>query len=229
MMSSSVKAITSTLSSERAVSSERAASFTPARSFQHAMSFRHAVKRGFLVISTLAVFCFAWLTSQPAQAENLIKRPGAHNRYSFEVEPQFAISWAGHSHNYSGDYYNSGFGPGVRFSIPFMHNGPISTINNNIGINFGLNTFFYDNHNNNNEHPITWTVPVAFQWNFYFTDIISVLGEVGLTTNLVTARTYTQFYVDPLFQGGGRFQFGKVGIIVRIGYPMMTVGANFQF
>ena len=183
-----------------------------------------------LVICTIAAFWAAWVSAPAeARAENLIKRPGAHNHYSVEVEPQFAVSWAGHSHRYYDDrYYYSGFGPGVRFSIPFMHNGPISNLNNNIGINFGLNTFFYSG-NRYDRTPIVWTVPVAFQWNFYFTDIISVLGEVGLTSNLVTGRDYTGFYVDPLFQGGGRFQFGKVGVIVRIGYPMMTVGANFQF
>jgi len=32
-----------------------------------------------------------------------------------------------------------------------------------------------------------------------------------------------------VFQGGGRFQFGKVGVLVRVGYPMLSVGANFQF
>lgn len=163
-----------------------------------------------------------------ANAQNLIKRPGAHNKYSVEIEPQFAISWAGHNHPYdNGNYYYNGFGPGVRFSIPFMHNGPITNLNNNIGINFGINTFFYDSRYG--DHPVAFAMPVAFQWNFYFTDIISVLGEVGFSANVVTSRDYTAFYADPVFQGGGRFQFGKVGVIVRVGYPMLTVGANFQF
>jgi hypothetical protein len=182
---------------------------------------------GPLLGAALAFSLTSIAAPEDAQAENLIKRPGAHNQYSFEIEPQMAVSWAGSTHYYNGVYYHTGFGPGIRVSIPFMHNGPITTLNNNIGINFGLNTLFYDSPYN--DHPISWTVPVAFQWNFYFTDIISVLGEVGLSTNLVTAQGYTHFYVDPVFQGGGRFQFGKVGVLVRVGYPMATVGANFQF
>ncbi len=189
---------------------------------------------GLLVICTTVAFAFALVGSPTeAHAQNLIKRPGAHNHYSVEIEPQLAVLWTGggrgyYRRHYDGYYYQTGVGPGVRFSIPFMHNGPISSLNNNIGINFGLNTFFHPG-NRYGEHPIVWTVPVAFQWNFYFTDIISVLGEVGLTTNLVTGRNQGFFYLDPLFQGGGRFQFGKVGVIVRVGYPMATVGANFQF
>lgn len=196
--------------------------------------FAQAAKRGTVrpmvkqVIATCVAFGVAFACApEVAHAQNLIKRPGAHNHYSVEVEPQFAISWAGHAHRYDDVYYDSGFGPGIRFSIPFMHNGPITNLNNNIGINFGLNTFFYSSRYDYN--PIVWSMPVAFQWNFYFTDIISVLGEVGFSTNLVTTRDYTDFYADPIFQGGGRFQFGKVGIIVRVGYPMLTVGANFQF
>jgi len=192
-------------------------------------SIARTLRNGLLAICVWAAFSctLVGLTSE-ASAQNLIKRPGAHNKYSVEIEPQFAISWAGHNHRYHNDnYYYSGFGPGVRFSIPFMHNGPITTINNNIGINFGLNTFFYGNRYG--DRPIAWTMPVAFQWNFYFTDIISVLGEVGFSANIVTARDYTTFYADPVFQGDGRFQFGQVGVIVRVGYPMVSVGANFQF
>ncbi|HXS15854.1 MAG TPA: hypothetical protein VN764_01610, partial [Polyangiaceae bacterium] len=95
------------------------------------------------LLSSIVFLVTALSGLSEAHAQNLIKRPGAHNHYKFEVEPQFAISWAGSAHHYHGDYYGGGFGPGVRFSIPFMHNGPITTINNNIGINFGINTFFY--------------------------------------------------------------------------------------
>jgi len=187
---------------------------------------RVALTRTALFLSTALLITILGSASD-AYAQNLIKRPGAHNHYKFEVEPQFAVSWAGSAHHYHGDYYGSGFGPGVRFSIPFMHNGPITTLNNNIGITFGINTFFYSDRNGYN--PVTFTLPVAFQWNFYFTDIISVLGEVGFSTSWAVTRDFVDFYVDPVFQGGGRFQFGKVGVLVRVGYPMISVGANFQF
>jgi len=164
------------------------------------------------VIAAVAALC---LSPDAAHAENLIKRPGAHNHYKFELEPQLAV-WYGW-----GNGNNAEVGPGLRASIPFMHNGPIDTINNNIGISFGVNTFFPNN-------GVLLVLPVAFQWNFYFTDIISVLGEAGVSTNIWTGAG-DAFDLDPLFQGGGRFQFGRIGVLVRLGYPMVSVGCNIQF
>lgn len=37
-----------------------------------------------------------------------------------------------------------------------------------------------------------------------------------------------QFDVEPVLPLGGRFQFGRVGVIARVGWPMMSVGVNFQ-
>lgn len=162
---------------------------------------------------------------QEAEAANLIKQPGAHNRYSWELEPQLVFR-TGLPYWNGGGYSNfSGFGPGVRFAIPIMDNGPIKTINNNIAISFGAATTWHGN----GSQAMVLTLPVAFQWNFYFTEIISVFGEVGLSTPLTFGNGYTNFDVEPLFQSGGRFQWDKVGVIVRIGYPYFSVGANFQF
>lgn len=161
-----------------------------------------------------------------AQAENLIKQPGAHNRYKWELEPRLGLyyggwGWRGRDRFNRRWGWGGAFGPGVHASIPFMHNGPIDTINNNIGIHFGVDTYFPPN-------TAILSFPVAFQWNFYFTDIISVVGEVGLVSNVWTGYG-GWFEIDPLFQGGGRFQFGKVGVIVRVGWPSISVGANIQF
>src|SRR5262245_61097054 len=76
------------------------------------------IARGALV---LALLCFCGVAS----AQSIIKQPGNHPDYSFEIEPHLAFEWAR-------DGYDEGIGPGVRFNIPFMHNGPIKTINNNM-------------------------------------------------------------------------------------------------
>jgi hypothetical protein len=166
-----------------------------------------------------------------ARAENLITHPGDHNQYTFEVEPQLVLRtsapyYDGCCGRYRGYGGWAGVGPGVRFNIPFMHNGPISEINNNIGISFGASTTF---HGYRGYSAMVLNLPVAFQWNFYFTEIISVIGEAGLNTPVTFAGGYTNFSVEPLMQGGGRFQFEKVGIVVRVGWPLLSVGANFQF
>lgn len=196
--------------------------------------------------AALIALCLVGLIALPstAEAQNLIKRPGAHNRYSFELEPQLVVRTAGPrwGNYYCDAYYDGpgrdcrygyggyggwmGVGPGVRVNIPFMHNGPIDSINNNIGISFGASTTF---HGYRGYHATVLNLPVAFQWNFYFTDVISVIGEAGLNTPVSFWRGGSHFGVEPLIQGGGRFQWDSVGIIVRVGWPLLSVGANFQF
>ncbi len=179
------------------------------------------------LFSAIGLFTFP----ETARAENLITQPGAHNQYKFEIEPQLVIRTSGpYYRGCCGRYHGyggwTGVGPGVRVNIPFMHNGPIDSINNNIGISFGGSTTF---HGYRGYNAMVLNLPVAFQWNFYFTDIISVIGEAGLNTpiSFVGGRSY--FDVEPIIQGGGRFQFSKVGIVVRVGWPLLSVGANFQF
>lgn len=181
----------------------------------------------------------------PAKAENLITRPGDHNQYKFELEPQLVIrpggpGWARYycdDPNYPppparpcDDYWGpgggAGIGPGIRVNIPFMHNGPVTSINNNIGISFGGSLTF---HGNAGYGATVLNLPVAFQWNFYFTQVVSVLGEVGLNTPVAFWAEGSRFTIEPLLQAGGRFQWGKVGIIARLGWPLFSVGANFQF
>jgi hypothetical protein len=188
-----------------ASSLDRPARFRGARLTGSVLAARlHAVALGGLFF--LAGF-------KDANATNVIRRPGAHNHYYLEVEPHLNL------YGYGRNTVN--FGPGVRFSIPFMHNGPIDTINNNLAISFGIDTYFPDS-------GFGVAFPVAAQWNFYFTEIISVLAEAGLVIN---AGNYAPSFnvLDPYIQGGGRFQFNKVGVLVRVGYPSFSVGANFQF
>jgi hypothetical protein len=179
--------------------------------------------RGFLAFSAISVALGSF--PQNAEASGVIKRPGAHNRYDWELEPQLVVRtnipyWNGGNGNWTG------FGPGVRASIPFVHNGPIDSINNNIAISFGGSMTWHGN----NTRVTVLNLPVAFQWNFYFTEIVSVLGEAGLNTPVTFGRGgNAQFDVEPFIQGGGRFQWDKVGVVVRLGYPSFSVGANFQF
>lgn len=203
----------------------------------------------FLLPSLLALGAAAATFSygSDASAQNIIKRPGQHAHYSFELEPHGIYQW---------NDPDDGPGLGIRATIPLMHNGPISSINNNIAIGFGLDMAFWDYggyryydrgrgryaacDDGFGDGCDGWTMwfPVVFQWNFYFTDIISVFGEVGLTGRLMNWEDdyYGDYYDDDDFsltfvgQGGGRFQFSdSVGLMVRIGYPYLSVGANILF
>lgn len=194
----------------------------------------------------LAVLCSAGVAS----AQSVIKQPGNHPDYGFELEPHLAFEWAR-------DGNDEGIGPGARFNIPFMHNGPIKTINNSMGITFGLDITFgdggpgwcYSRYDRNlwlsgRDCDLTeFWLPVAMQWNFWLTKVISVFGEPGLA--IVHQRWDYDYYCGPtnpngicayddtdtdvrfIFFGGGRFMFSDtVGATVRIGFPMITAGIN---
>jgi hypothetical protein len=186
-----------------------------------------------------------------ARAQSIVRQPGNHANYSFEIEPHLAFQWTDRVGT------DDGIGPGVRVNIPFMHNGPISRINNNMGITFGLDVTFsdggygwcYARYGNtpridDDDCSVTeiW-LPVAMQWNFYLTKVISVFGEPGFA--IAHRRWDYQWYcagangnlcdydgsdtdLEFVLWGGGRFMFSdSIGATVRIGYPMITAGINF--
>lgn len=179
----------------------------------------------------------------PSVASAQIKSPGAHPDYSVELEPHFVVDWG--DHDYPGD--EEAIGLGLRATIPFLDNGPVSTINNNMGIGFGLDWthngdacdfWFYRGNRYNDDCSVdNFHFPVVVQWNFWLTPIISVFGEAGL--DVVHTRWEwdncpwdfdcddSDTDVEPAFWGGGRFLFGEgssVGGVVRVGWPYLSLG-----
>lgn len=140
--------------------------------------------RFFVAASTAAV-----ALSIATAAEAQIKQPGAHPKYGAEVELHGVLQWENEP------LADEGLGLGARITIPFLDNGPISTINNNMGIGFGFDwvrfedpcwgwgpwrgprdpAFFTDQC-----HATVLHFPVVLQWNFFLTPMISVFGEPGL-------------------------------------------------
>jgi hypothetical protein len=192
----------------------------------------------------LLVLLFA--APREAHAQSIVKQPGNHPHYGVELEPHLALQW---TNRWGGD---DGIGPGMRVNIPFMHNGPISTINNNMGITFGLDITFGDGEGacwagpeprGDRCNVTEFWLPVAMQWNFWLTDVISVFGEPGFAIahrrwdfdyycngpgNPICDDDASDTDLEFVFWGGGRFMFSdRIGATVRIGYPMITAGINF--
>jgi hypothetical protein len=187
----------------------------------------------------------ALLFAANSQAQSIIKQPGNHIPYSVDLEPHLLLAL-------DDSYYGSGgFGLGMRATIPFLRNGPISNINNDMGIGFGLdwvtkgacNRGYYWQPNNYYYYDcsaFSLYVPVVLQWNFYITDIITVYGEPGFALRYShLSWSYngpggiiypaSNSYTDPVLvlAGGAKFMFGKsVGLNVRVGFPYFSVGVS---
>jgi hypothetical protein len=188
-------------------------------------------------------------------AAQVIKQPGAHPHYSFELEPHLTVQWDGGGPAYFG---REGVGLGLRASIPLFHNGPIDTINNNMAITFGLDWvhFGYDRaracrdirdfYCDGDYSANAFWLPVALQWNFFVHKRISVFGEVGLAilhetwswarpcagtpNGFCDYRDSDTSLVNFVFYPGARFMVSDtIGFTVRLGYPHLTLGASFLF
>ena len=121
----------------------------------------------------VAVAASALLGSSPARADDTIRRPGDHPRYAVEAEPHVVFGWGG-------IYAPGGFGLGGRFSIPIVSNGFIPTINNSVGVTFGLDWVHYGQCWYAGDCTANYfDLPVAMQWNFYVAQRFSVFGEPG--------------------------------------------------
>src|SRR5437763_7720864 len=118
----------------------------------------------------LIALCGCFLYARAARAEeSIIKHPGDHPNYSVEIEPHldfaFFLPTAG----------STGVGVGGRFTIPVVKNGFVSTINNNVGVGFGIDWLHYNGcyryyfaaGNPYCSNLDSFWVPVVMQWNFF--------------------------------------------------------------
>ncbi|HEY3234473.1 MAG TPA: hypothetical protein VGJ84_07140 [Polyangiaceae bacterium] len=151
----------------------------------------------------LAVALLAWCGKASAD-RSVIKLPGDHPDYVFEAEPHALIA----------PFKGVKFGVGFRGTIEIVDNGFISSINNTVGIGFGLDWFPSDR----------VRVPVVMQWNFWLSENWSVFGEPGGA--LVFGRKHLEG--EPVIYAGGRLHFTpKVALTMRVGFPTPSVGVSF--
>jgi len=186
--------------------------------------------RAVLLCCVLA--CTALVTKSARAEESIIRRPGDHPNYSVEIEPHllaaFLFTRAG-----------QGYGLGGRFTIPIVKNGFVSTINNSVGIGFGLDWAHYNGCDYYNYYDPrygydcpnfnTFVSPVVMQWNFFLSTHWSVFGEPGFALeygtwggcngayidpngnvhNYACPNRPNPFSIEPVFFFGGRFHFSE--------------------
>ena len=178
----------------------------------------------------LCTAALALCAPRGARAESIIKHPGDHPRYSFEAEPHLAID----------PYGADGFGPGFRGTLVLVDNGFVSSINNSVGLGFGLDWLFYGDRCDGSrgrvrpcDNGTDFMLPVVMQWNFWLHPQWSVFGEPGVAMHL-RSGTNDDFDFDFFtFYAGGRFHFNdSVALTLRLGAPLVhdnviSIGASF--
>ncbi len=163
---------------------------------------------------TLGVLTFlaAFALAGGAPAQSMIKSPGAHPDYLFEAEPHLVVGMAPPAGS-----PGPGVGPGFRGTLELVDNGFVSSINNTVGLGFGIDWIALS-------QGTGWMwLPVVMQWNFWLSRSWSVFGEPGAGLALGGKGG-----LRPAFFAGGRFHFSDtLALTLRAGYPTISVGLSF--
>jgi hypothetical protein len=153
---------------------------------------------------TASLLLAVFLAAQPAAADrSVIKIPGAHPDYVFEAEPHLLLA----------PFDDLQPGVGFRGTIEIVDNGFVKTINNTVGIGFGVD--WTKNH---------FRIPVVMQWNFWLSENWSVFGEPGGLLDFDKDKLKPH----PAIYAGGRFHFSDdVTLTMRVGHPTASIGVSF--
>ena len=184
--------------------------------------------------AALAALVAGVFHAAPAAADRgVIKHPGQHPKYSFDAEPHLAFGFfdLGPSEN--------GLGVGFRGTIPIVDNGFVSTINNSVGIGFGIDWVHYDDDGcfrrrgdvfcyDDYEFDVLW-MPVVMQWNFWLSQNWSVFGEPGLAVEIHDEDYFDDdIDIEPVMYIGGRFLMSDdIALVMRLGSPTFSIGVSF--
>lgn len=139
-----------------------------------------------------------------------IKQPNSHISYSFELEPHLLLGPISPL-----DPDDDAMGLGFRGTYELVDPGFIMTINNTVGIGFGLDHQDY----------IT-RIPVVMQWNFWLHEKFSVYGEPGIAFRVrnKVGRSFDPF----VMYVGGRWHFTEfAALTLRLGHPVASIGVSF--
>jgi hypothetical protein len=174
------------------------------------------------LVAALASVCV--LASASARAEDsILKQPDQHPDSFVELEVHGVVAY-GAGPFLIGRYDEIGFGPGFRANFRILKDGFIPSLNDTVALGVGAELVF---DTNSAVHLVT---PVVLQWNFWLTKHWSVLGEPGVAISfpMSTPRGPEPVFVTPSLSVGARYNFNDhVTLVMRLGYPVTSVGVSF--
>jgi hypothetical protein len=171
----------------------------------------------------LVAGAFASVAPRTAQAkeEMILKQADQHPDYVAELDVHGVFAYG----PTVGRYDVIGFGPGLHANFRLLKNGFIPDLNNNIALGVGAALVFDANYGD-----VRLVTPVVLQWNFWVSTHWSVFGEPGIAIEfpMSTPRGPEPVYLSPSLSVGGRYNFNDhVALVIRIGFPVTTVGVSF--
>ncbi|MBX2800193.1 MAG: hypothetical protein KTR31_21115 [Myxococcales bacterium] len=160
----------------------------------------------------------ALLTAAPAYATSIDEPHEGNRPHTLDLHAGVSV-------------YSVGGAVGARYGIPIVPNGFVPPINNSVYINFGADLYFVgDVFGVGGGNAIG--IPVALQWNFYFSDQWSAYAEAGFNAFLWLGdgdffRVGSQNLVTAV---GGRYHFSdSMALIGRVGSPYAAIGLELSF
>lgn len=133
-------------------------------------------------------------------------------------------------------YFGPALTAGFRVNVPLVSNGFIPNLNNAIFLSVGADLYwgrYVDA--GQDERGVGFGIPLAFHWEFFFTDALSAFGEFGLNIYFPPSWIDGGDLVDDaggwvIAAVGGRWKFAPhAALTVRAGTPYTTVGLTISF
>ena len=119
-------------------------------------------------------------------------------------------------------WYGNGVAFGARLGVPLVHNGFVSTINNSVYLSVGADVY---NADYGGSRGFAVGVPVALQWNFYFSEEWSAFVEAGVNLYFDDSGRDPYYYNWGIGAIGGRYKFSDtVAVQLRLGSPYSALG-----
>lgn len=116
-------------------------------------------------------------------------------------------------------------GLGATFYIPLVKNGFIPPVNDEFGIDFGADAFFFPGY----RYTFLLWIPVSLLWTFHFTDTFAAYAKLGVALRFWPGDPYP-FLPDFIGALGLNWMFSRsVGLRAEVGYPGFKIGLLFAF
>ncbi len=155
-----------------------------------------------------------------------IRAPGALLDASEKTERSMILSIHGYLPYHAFGFGYFPIGGGASFYIPLVKNGFISKLNDEFGIDFGVDAIARIG----SVYPFSLHIPVGVQWKFHILSNLEVYAKLGLQADLWFGYTGAYLPVWPVGMVGAHYFFSKgFGLKLEAGSTGVRFGVALAF